>query len=457
MAISSLGAGSGILTQDVMDQLREADEAGRITPLELKIANEGDKKDALEVIDAVMENLADSIEEISSNSLFDGRSAEVTGDSVSVTADANSDLQDFTLEVTQLATKQIEETAAFDNEDALVAGGTGQINLNIDGEDFTIDYDATTTLKELKNMINTVAGEKVDATLVNIGTNDTRLFISSVDTGNDKNITITNLSGSAIDAKITGMTDVQTGINAKFKFNGGTDVIERTSNQVDDLITGYNITLNELGSSQVSVTQNRESIMERIDSFVEKYNAAIKELDSMTVVSTDSSVRGIFSGESLIKGMKSAIENMIKNVGGGVGSLYDYGFDVDKEGVMSVDKDMINNTLDDNAANFSSFFSGGTYTMDDGSTTELTGAFVDMSTIIEGYTNYNATLDTFATSITEKKSSLEERKSLETEKLDAKYEILTKQFIAYDIMISKFNNASSMFSQMVSAQNSSDS
>jgi flagellar hook-associated protein 2 len=296
----------------------------------------------------------------------------------------------------------------------------------------------------------------VDATLVNMGTNDVRLFISSVETGATQDIAVTNVSGSAIDAKISSMTDVQTGVNAKFKFNGGSTEIERSSNQVDDLITGYKITLKELGVSNVNVSQNRENIHAKIDSFVEKYNSAIEELERTTKSSTDSDERGIFSNESIIKGMKSNIENMLKTVGEGAGTLLDYGFDINKDGKMSVNKDVIDTKLNDNTTNFVAFFSGGIYTKEDGSNVDLTGAFDEMSTTIEGFTKYNATLDQYKTTITDSKSNLEDRKALETEKLDAKYEILKKQFIAYDIMISRFNSASSMFSQMISAQNATN-
>jgi flagellar hook-associated protein 2 len=221
MGISSLGVGSSILTQDVLDQLRAADEAGQVKPVELSIANEGDKKSALALIDASMTNLADSIAEIKSQSLYDERKTDVTGSSVTVSADANSDIQDFTLNVTTLATKQIEQSGSFSSEDDLVSGGAGQINLNIDGEDFTIDYTATTTLKELKGLINDVAGDKVDATVVQIGSTDFRLFISSTDTGTTQDITITDVSGT-IDSKLS--TDfnaaaIQSGVNSAFTFN----------------------------------------------------------------------------------------------------------------------------------------------------------------------------------------------------------------------------------------------
>ena len=452
MGISSVGVGSSILTQDVLDQLRAADEAGQVTPITLSLASEGDKKDSLALIDASMTNLVDSINEIKSQSLYDERKTTLSGSSVEVTASANSDIQDFTLNVTTLATKQIEQSGSFASEDALVSGGAGQINLNIDGEDFKIDYTATTTLKELKGLINDVAGDKVDATVVQIGSSDFRLFISSADTGTTQNITITDVSGT-IDSKLS--TDfnaaaIQSGIDAAFTFNG--QAITRTSNQVDDLITGLKITLKETGSTDVSVQQDRENILAKFDSFVEKYNATITELDKMTKPSTDSTERGIFSGESTIKNMKRAIEDMIGSIGGGVGSMLDYGFDVDKSGTMTLDKTVLETKMDDNSSNVEIFFAGGDFDNGDGTTTTVDGAFTEFSAKVEEYTKYNATLDQFKDSITETISSLEDRKAKATERLDAKYEILKKQFIAYDLMISKINSASSMFVQMANAQ-----
>ncbi len=450
MGISSLGVGSSILTQDVLDQLRAADEAGQIRPIELSLANEGDKKDALGLIDATMTNFIDSINEIKSQSLYDERQTEVFGTSVEVTADANTDLQDFTLNVTTLATKQIEESGAFASEDELVANGAGSMNLNIDGLDFTIDYDATTTLKDLKNLINDVASDKVDATIVQINSGEFRLFVSSADTGTTQDITMTDSSTQLKDTRLTtDMLAIQSGVDAEFTFNG--QAITRTSNNVDDLITGLEITLKEVGTSVVSVTQNRENILERFDSFVEKYNAAIVELEKMTNSSLDNEERGIFSGESTIKSMMRSIENMIGSVGGGVGSLYDYGFDVDKDGKMILDKDVLEDKLDEDSSNVEAFFAGGDFDNSDGTTTTIDGAFTEMSTIIEGYTKFNATLDLFKTSITDRISSLEDRKESVTESLDSKYEILAKQFAAYDLMISKLNSASSMFVQIANA------
>jgi len=333
------------------------------------------------------------------------------------------------------------------------------MNLNIDGQDFTIAYDATTTLKDLKNLINEEAGEKVDATIVQISSGEFRLFVSSDETGTAQDITITDTSGFLVaengttgDTRLTtGMTAIQNGADAEFTFNGQS--ITRSSNEVSDLVTGLTITLNETGSSDVSIAQDRDGIVEKFENFVDKYNAAITELDKMTKPSVDSDERGIFSNESTIKNMKRVIEDMFSTVGGGVGSLQNYGFDVDKDGKMSFDKTSLINELDANPSNVEAFFTGGTYTNSDGSTTEVDGAFVEYSAAVEVYTNYNATLDLFTTSITDKISELEEKKTLAVERLDSKYEIMKKQYAAYDLVINRLNSTSSLFAQLTNTDN----
>jgi len=261
---------------------------------------------------------------------------------------------------------------------------------------------------------------------------------------------MTDSSAQLKDTRLTtDMLTIQSGVDAQFTFNG--QAITRTSNNIDDLIVGLDITLKEVGTSAVSVSQDRDNIMEKFDSFVEKYNAAITELDKMTKSSTDSEDRGIFSSESTIKSMKRSIEDMVLSIGGGVGSMVDYGFDVNKDGVMTLDQDLLNLKLDDDSSNVEVFFAGGDFDNGDGTTTTVDGAFTEFSTMVEGYTKFNATLDQFKNSITDTISALEERKITATERLDAKYEILKQQYIAYDLMISKFNSASSMFIEMANA------
>ncbi|MDO8454700.1 MAG: flagellar filament capping protein FliD, partial [Sulfurimonas sp.] len=245
---------------------------------------------------------------------------------------------------------------------------------------------------------------------------------------------------------------IQTGVAANLEFNG--QPITRQSNKVDDLITGLSISLKEVGTSSVSIQQNRDTILTKMDSFVSKYNETITELGKMTKQSTDSKVRGIFASDSTIKGMKSVVSNMFASITGTSGTMNDYGFDVAKDGKLSLNKTTFGAKMDANATNVQAFFSGGTFTKTDASTVEVTGAFDAFATQIEGYTKFNATLDQLKTSITDKVTSLEKRKTTETKRLDDRYATMKKQYTAYDSMISKINSASSMFTQMANASTS---
>ncbi|MDQ7042739.1 MAG: flagellar filament capping protein FliD [Sulfurimonas sp.] len=458
MGISALGTGSGILTQDLLDQLRASDEAVQITPIDLSIAFENDKKNAFEILDAKITNFNDSVNALKTPALFDERLTAVTGTSVAVTAAANSDLQDFTLDVTQLATKQIEQSGSFGTTTDLIATAAGSMNLNVDGVDFTINYDATTTLSDLKTSINTIAGDKVNATIVQIATGDYRLFLNSVDTGSTQDITITDIGGNLSDdggataggTKLTtGLTAVQTGIDANFTYNG--QAITRTSNNVTDLITGYDITLQELGVSQVSVSQNTQSILEKVDSFVTKYNDLIDELSKLTQSSVDSAAKGIFSGDSTIKSFQRAIENSIGNVGEGVASMYEFGFDVDKSGKLSLDSTLLSDKVKNDGKNVEAIFSGGDYTNANGVTTTVTGMFTEMYVVSNEYAKSTGILGDYQSTITAKISSLEDNKLKVIERLDSRYEILKKQYAAYDLLISRFNNTSNIFTDLQNA------
>jgi flagellar hook-associated protein 2 len=452
MGISALGTGSSILTQDLLDQLRDADEAAQITPIDYSLADNKDKAAEFDVIDANMTNLYDAIGELKTPSLFDERKTSVSGSSVEITADANSDLQDFTLDVTQLATKQIEESGSYDDKTSTIASDSGSMTLSVGDQDFTIDYTADTTLEDLKNSINDVAGDAVNATIVQVSDGDYRLFLNSADTGSNQDISFTDDSGNLSGTQLTDdLTAVQEGVDAEFTFNG--QEITRSSNEVDDLITGYDITLKELGTSEVSVTQNRDNITDKIDSFIEKYNSAMDEIGRATKNSTDSSERGIFSSDSTFKAMERDLRNMVDRVGGGVGTLYDYGFDIDKDGKMSIDKSVFNEKMDENPSNVEAFFSGGDFTNADGSVTTVDGAFTEMSDTTYDYTKFNGMLDNYKTYLDENTSSLEESKRKATERLDAKYEAMKQQYAAYDSMIASFDNAAAAFTEM---QNTGD-
>ncbi len=454
MSISSLGVGSGILTQDVLDQLRKADESGKLTPVTLSIAHENDKKESFKLVDERMTNFIDSVNDIKSQSVWNERTATVTsGSSISVSAVEKTDLQDFTIEVITLATKQIERSGAFTTATDVVDTAAGSFDISVGGGTaVSINYSAGATLTDIKNLINNDISSPVNATIVQINSGEFRLFLNSSDTGASKDIKIISFDG--LDTKLTTEFDlaaVRDAGDAAFTFNG--EAFIRSSNKVDDLIVGLSMTLTDVGTSEVSITQDRTSIFDKFDNFVSKYNESLTELNSLTAVSIEASERGIFSNDSLIKGLKRTMQDLLDSVGGGVGAIMDYGFDIDRDGKLSLDKTLLGEKFDAEPKNTQAFFSGGDFTKSDGSIVSLSGVFSEIATRIESYTKTGAMLDSFSEGLTQKVSDLEERKLQVIARLDAKYEILKKQYTAYDLIINRINSTSDIFTQLVAQNN----
>jgi len=463
MGISSLGVGSNVLTQDVIDQLKAADESQYVKPLTTKISNEKSKSGQLDIVNALMDNLSESTGNIADFGLFNTRTADVTGSAVTVTANDGSDIQDFSITVNHLATKEIEQSGSFATADSAIATGDGQLKLSVGSQDFTIDYTSDMTLTKLKDQINKDAVGTVTASIVEVAKDDFRLFLTAANTGTGQDISITDVAGKGENLKeqlqadtdtTDGYTNVQTAQDASFKYNGLD--ITRSSNTVSDLLSGVTITLKEgtdanPSTSNVSVKQDVKGIEDKLDSFVEKFNSAITQLSTMTKSSKDAKERGIFSSDSTIKTMKSTVVNMLATVGEGAGRLGDYGFSSNRDGTISLDHSKFEEKLKENPDNVQAFFSGGEFTAN-GTTKTLTGAFDEMKSTLDRYTKYNATLDQLKTSYTTRISSLEDQKQLAIDRLTAKYNIMAKRFAAYDAIISKINSASSMFVQLANAQ-----
>ena len=471
MGISSLGVGSSILTQDVIDQLKAADEAQFISPKDKRINTEKSKNDALKIVDALMENVYESLKGLTEYGVFESRVTNVSGESVEVSAANSSDIQDFSIEVSNIATKQIEQSGSFTTKDAAIANGTGtgKLDLTVGAETFNIEYDQDTSLEDLKELINTEAGGSVEATIVQVTSNDFRLILSAKETGTGQAISIVESSATGdltlkdqlkadpdgVDPDdplnlIDGMNNVQNAVDANFRFNGLD--ITRTSNSVDDLVSGLTVTLKEAGTSNVSVKQDRENITSKIENFIEKYNSAMYQLDEDTKSSEKASERGIFSSESTIKNMKRAMENIFNTIGEGVARIDQYGIEFDDDGRLSLDTTVLNSKLDKDPESVKAYFTGGTFTKEDGTTVEMTGVFDELEEGVARYSKYNAVLDQLSTSITDKIENIEEQKSLANQRLEARYATMAKRFAAYDQMISKINSASSMFLQMANAQ-----
>ena len=458
MGISSLGAGSNVLTQDVIDQLKAADRSQYVKPITTKISAEKSKAGQLNIVNALMQNLTESTRNVSQYGLFDNRSATATGSAVSVTASAGTKIQNFSIDVDTIATKEIEQSGSFSSATSTIASGDGSLKLSVGSKDFKFQYNSSMTLTDLKDNINKDAGDTVQASIVKVGSDDFRLFLTATHTGTDHDISIKDNDSDLDDQLLEktddnddGYTNAQSATDATFKYDGVD--ITRKNNTVSDLLSGVTIQIKESGKSDVSISRDVKGIEDKLDSFVEKFNSAVTQITTMTKSSKDVKERGAFSDDMTIKNMKRTIMNMVGSAGDGVGGrLGDYGFSSKKDGTISLDHSKFEKKLKENPDNVKAFFSGGTFTKANGGTKNIDGAFDQMKNTLNRYTRYSGSLNQLKTSYSTRISSLAKEQQQATDRLTEKYNIMAKRFAAYDMMISKINSASTMFTQLANAQ-----
>ncbi|MGD9970902.1 MAG: flagellar filament capping protein FliD [Sulfuricurvum sp.] len=458
MAVSSLGAGSGVLTQDVIDQLKSADETATITPLTNRITLQQQKSSAYSLLTSLMTSFKSSVSALDDDSLYQQRSVSGSTSSVSVTADSGVSLQSFSISDTVLAKKDVQESGSYSSSTSTVATGSGTMSLSISGLSFDVNYTSSTTLEDLKNSINDTAGARVSASILQVGSGDYRLVLTSKDTGADQAISISDSTGGSLGSQLLsydattnpdGMQNIQAASDASFKYNGIT--LTRSSNTVDDIITGVTINLLEDGgSANVSITQDVSAVSDELSNFVTNYNSLMSQLTSMTTSDKDAGTVGIFNGDNDIKMISREINKILISMNSDGLSLPQFGIDLAEDGTMSFNSSTFTSKFNEDAALSEKFFSGLTTVDNNGNSTTTDGIFTTLNNMLNNYTKSNGILSTLSTASTDAVTKLTAEKTRAQALLDARYETMATRFSMYDTLMTQLTNQFSSLQQQIS-------
>jgi len=458
-SLSSLGLGSdGALSYDVIDQLRAVDEAAQINPIDAKLETNTTKTSDLSILTTMTATLKSSTSSLADEMSYLKRTSSVSNEAVSVTAASGSAIQDFTLRVETLAQRDVYQSDGFASESTALGLTAGTLTLTLNGQDYDVEVTASTTLSDLKEAINDVAGEKVTASVLNVGgTLPQRLIIKSDETGEDNLISFTATDAAILSS--LGLDDVdnhlQIAKNSVFFYNGVS--ISRDSNTVDDLIVGLTLTLNEEQAADetttVSVTQDVSDIKSNLESFVSAYNELISNLNESTKYDSDTDAAGTFQGVSQITSLSSDIRRQLLTVDAQGRSLVDYGITLNESGLLELDATVFDSKMSADATDVEDFLRGSTD--EDGNV--VNGYFTNFNDLLANYiTGDESILTLYETSLSSEKTSLAEERTATVNRLDDRYETMAARFAAYDSIINKLNNQFSALSMMIEASYNSN-
>lgn len=429
--LSSLGLGSsGALSADIIDKLKANDEKFQIDPIKAKISNVEQKNQAFDLISSLITSFSGSTDRLGGDLLYLNRSTSVTGDGATITAENGVAPQSFTIDVTTLATKDIQQSSTFASEEDTIATADDTITISIDGTDYDIDVTSTTTLSELKSSINDIAGEKVTASILNVAEGDYRLIISSDETGVDQNISFSDLGNLNVGLDFA-ETEVQNAGNSSFKYKGID--FTRSSNTITDITLGINITLLKEGeSSTATITQDTSEISGELSALATAYNSLFTQLDNTTTSDVDKGTIGIFNGESSIKTLAREINKILFQVDSTGNSAVNYGFDLSQDGTLSFDKAAFETAFAKDPDRVEKLFK---YETNPASGNVTDGIFKKLDDYLDNQTASDGLLRTFGDGLNKQLDSLEQEQDRTQKLLDSRYETMFFRFASFDRII----------------------
>jgi flagellar hook-associated protein 2 len=442
--LSSLGLGSsGALSADTIDKLKSNDEKLQIDPIKRKIDNTTQKTQAYSLINSLMTTFMASTDRLGGDLLYLDRTTSVSGDGATITAANGVYPQSFTIDVTTLATKNIQQSSQFTSLTDKIATGDSTVTVSIDGKDFDIAVTASTTLEDFKNSINTIAGEKVTASILNVADGDFRLVVSSDETGSTQAITFSDTGNLNVGLDFA-QTEVQMAKDSSFKYNGIN--FTRASNIITDITLGVSITLKKEGeSSTATISQDTEGIASELSAMTAAYNSLAKELTSTTTSDLDAGSVGIFNGESTIKSLAREINKLLLQTDNSGNSLMNYGFELKQDGSLSFDKNIFNTEFDKDPEALEKLFKY--ETSSSGNVTE--GIFKKLDDFLDNQSKENGLFSSFGTNLTDQLSGLREEQTRSQKLLDTRYESMFLRFAAYDRIIGGLEQQFTSLSQQI--------
>ncbi|HEE9590966.1 TPA: flagellar filament capping protein FliD [Campylobacter coli] len=416
-SLSSLGFGSGVLTQDTIDKLKEAEQKARIDPYTKKIEENTTKQKDLTEIKTKLLSFQTAVSSLADATVFAKR--KVVGSisdnpPASLTVNSGVALQSMNINVTQLAQKDVYQSKGLANDSGFINAnltGTTDLTFFSNGKEYTVTVDKNTTYRDLADKINEASGGEIVAKIVNTGEKGTpyRLTLTSKETGEDHAISFyagkkdgngkytesneskeifknlgweLDTTGGTIDPakdkKGYGIKDnatdplhIQKAQNAEFTLDGIKMI--RSSNTITDLGVGLTLTLNKTGEINFDVQQDNEAVTKTMQELVDAYNNLVTNLNAATDYNSETGTKGTLQGISEVNSIRSSIladlfdsqvvDGTTEDANGNkvntkvMLSMQDFGLSLNDAGTLSFDSSKFEQKVKEDPDSTESFFS----------------------------------------------------------------------------------------------------
>lgn len=431
-SISTLGAGSNIDLQGIIEKLKAVDQI-QITNIQARQIQYKDQLAEFEAVNTKLLATKSTALDLSLNTTFSARQITSSQQSVltaTVSSGANTGIS--TITVGRLAKQNSWQSSGVAAADTVVGTSTGSFAYTVNGTQSSVAVTATTTLQQLRDAINDdLNNPGVTASVMDDGSGTATAFhlvLVSKETGDAKAVTIgtNNTSLTFTEIQAAGTLDAQVVINGL--------TYTRASNTITDIISGVTLNLEAPGDSSLKITTDTASVKGKIVAMIEAYNAAKKEIADNSLYDQDTGVAGSLSGISSFRQLTSQLNQTlltsINGLGGAYDNMADIGLSFNRDGTVSIDETVLAAAVENNLDDVQLLLVGDSAKGIDG----VASLFNDLLSDITKATG--GVIANEKSRVEQTIQRMDDQIETQTARLNSKYDLLTKQFVQLDTLLS---------------------
>lgn len=378
-SVSSLGVGSGIDLQSLVDGLIASERQSKIGRLDARQAIATERISAYGLLRSSVSLFDASLSSLGNISTFQSRTTNSSDeDAFTVSAAVSASVGSYEVEVINAGESQsltgtgfVDVTNTAISSSATAIGG-GVLTIQQGNQpSFAVEISsAASSLDDIVVAINSAEGNTgVEAAVINADSGPV-LVINSTATGvdNQVSITVADVDGNDTDAlglsqltfdiaDIPGSNLVQSTAadNAQITVNGQT-ITSTSGNTFSDVVSGVTITALTVTASAgtASITQNAQLAVTAVNDFVDSFNSLIGSVNELgRAGGEEGESSGVLVGDSVLRSLTGQLRRTIftsvdDTQPEGVQSLSDIGISVDRDGALKLDSAKLNDLLESN-------------------------------------------------------------------------------------------------------------
>ena len=441
-SVSTLGVGSGLELQSILDDLRGVDEKQRIEPLERNITSLQSQLEAFSVLQNKLLDMRGHARNLSLESNY-LQSTVTTGDETVLTATAydGTAVQSANVEVERLASKSSWLTSGLESRDAVIndTGSPTTFEYRVaNGDTVSVELAPGATITQLAELINSdAANPGVTAKIIDNGAGDTpiQLLIQANETGSNNAVVVSALPADSGLSMTRQEGDDPSVLNARIKLDGISYL--RQGNSFDDVMPGVSFNLQKTGTTSVAVATDNGQIRDFIVGMVEVYNEAVQEIGANVRYSEETGEAGLLA-RTTVQGLRYELQDLMTAMldgdeSGTVRSLFDLGMEFQRDGSISLNTVTLDEMLAEKGTEVKAFLLGD-------SERGKVGFADRLNDRLGSIASFGGTLATEKDTAENRIKELELRVTSETERLSRQYAVLTRRFVELDSYMSQMTN-----------------